>query len=23
VTLPVLQAPWRADCAAHAPRALH
>ncbi|RTF50470.1 N-acetyltransferase, partial [Serratia marcescens] len=20
---PVLQAPWRADCAAHAPRALH
>ncbi|RTF29406.1 N-acetyltransferase, partial [Serratia marcescens] len=22
-TLPVLQAPWRADCAAHAPRALH
>ncbi|RTG25452.1 N-acetyltransferase, partial [Serratia marcescens] len=21
--LPVLQAPWRADCAAHAPRALH
>ncbi|WP_233504982.1 GNAT family N-acetyltransferase [Serratia marcescens] len=23
VTLPALQAPWRADCAAHAPRALH